>query len=288
MLTQLGLIFMRAVARLPLAWVRAMGSALGLVLFVFAVSRRRVTFTNLSLCFPHQTKSQRRRVAIQSFIHFAQAWLDRSWLWHGDPQETRKRLRLTGALEQLEGVQPVVLFAPHFVGMDAGWSALNQQLARAFTSIYTRQRNPAINQWINQGRRRFGKPQLFERREGATAIVTSLRNGQALYLLPDMNFGPQESVFVPFYGVATATLTSLSRFARLGRAKVVPVLTRMTHEGYEIQVLPAWLAFPGADLLADATLMNQRLQTYIDAMPAQYYWVHRRFKSRPVGEPSVY
>jgi Kdo2-lipid IVA lauroyltransferase/acyltransferase len=103
-----------------------------------------------------------------------------------------------------------------------------------------------------------------------------------------MNITRQESVFVPFYGVSTATLTSLSRFARLGRAKVVPVVTALTATGYEVQVLPAWTDFPTEDLPADAATMNRLLQTYIDQMPDQYYWVHKRFKVRPPGEPSVY
>lgn len=288
LLTRLGILFMRAIAGLPLTWVRAMGTALGWLLYVFALPRRRITHANLMLCFPHLAKAQRRRLAISAFVHFAQAWLDRSWLWHGDPRLARERLRLCGAVDELSAPGPVVLFAPHFVGLDAGWCALNQQIARTFTSIYTRQRNRLIDDWVHQGRQRFGSAHLFERREGAKTIVSSLRKGQALYLLPDMNFGPQESVFVPFYGVPTATLTSLSRFARLGRARVVPVVTQMTSEGYAVHIHPAWTSFPTHDLVADAAMMNQRLQTHIDAMPAQYYWVHRRFKSRPAGAPPVY
>ncbi|MDO8278060.1 MAG: lipid A biosynthesis acyltransferase, partial [Burkholderiaceae bacterium] len=92
----------------------------------------------------------------------------------------------------------------------------------------------------------------------------------------------------PFYGVPAATVPSLSRFARLGRARVVPVVTRMTAQGYEVQVLPAWPDFPGDDAQADTALMNARLQGYIDTMPEQYYWVHKRFKTRPEGEASVY
>jgi KDO2-lipid IV(A) lauroyltransferase len=118
--------------------------------------------------------------------------------------------------------------------------------------------------------------------------VAALREGQPLYLLPDMDFGVKDSVFVPFYGIATATVPSLSRFARLGQAKVVPLLPRMTATGYEVQVLPAWDDFPGEDLVQDAALMNARLQDYIDTMPAQYYWVHKRFKTRPDGAPALY
>jgi KDO2-lipid IV(A) lauroyltransferase len=93
---------------------------------------------------------------------------------------------------------------------------------------------------------------------------------------------------VPFYGVPTATLTSLSRFASLGRAKVVPVVTEMTRTGYDVHVKAAWTDFPSPDLTADAATMNRVLQACIDTMPTQYYWVHKRFKVRPAGMPSVY
>ena len=172
--------------------------------------------------------------------------------------------------------------------MDAGWTALTQQLPRAFTTIYTDQANKVVDAWILGGRRRFGKGRLFGRADGVKTIVAALREGAPLYLLPDMNFGPEESIFVPFYGVQAATVPSLSRFAKLGRAQVVPVTTRMTAQGYEVRVGAAWEGYPSNDMAVDTAQMNLRLQGYIDAMPDQYYWVHKRFKSRPEGEPSVY
>ncbi|MCJ0764970.1 lipid A biosynthesis acyltransferase [Variovorax terrae] len=288
MLSHLGVLFMRLLSVLPLAWVRALGWLLGWALYLLAVPRRRVVQTNLALCFPAWTPQRRQALARQVFIHFAQAWLDRSWLWHGTPGAVRRRLHLTGALEALRGEAPTVIFAPHFVGLDAGWTALTQQLPRRYTTIYTDQANKVLDAWILAGRQRFGGARLFGRADGVKAIVAALREGEPLYLLPDMNFGPEESVFVPFYGVSAATVPSLSRFARLGRARVVPVVTRMTPTGYEVQVLAPWTDFPSDDPQADTALMNQRLQGYIDAMPAQYYWVHKRFKSRPPGEPPVY
>src|SRR5690606_23772839 len=107
-------------------------------------------------------------------------------------------------------------------------------------------------------------------------------------LLPDMDFGRDQTIFVPFYGVQAATVPSLSRFARLGKAKVVPIVSKLTREGYEVEVLPAWQNFPTDDVAAGTTLMNLRLQGYIDAMASQYYWVHRRFKTRPDGEAPIY
>lgn len=288
MLSRLGIVVMRLLGLLPLAWVRALGWLLGRALYLLARSRRRVVWVNLSLCFPTRSPSEIRTLAIQTFVHFAQAWLDRGWLWHGSPTVTRRRLQITGAVQALQGDAPAVIFAPHFVGLDAGWTALTQQLPRTFTTIYTKQANQIMDAWILAGRHRFGSPRLFGRIDGVKAVIAALRRGEPLYLLPDMNFGPEESVFVPFYGVSAATVPSLSRFAKLGRAQVVPVVTRMTDTGYEVQVLPPWLDFPSEDATADTALMNQRLQALIDAMPDQYYWVHKRFKDRPNGEASVY
>lgn len=288
MLSRVGIGFMRLLAHLPLAWVRALGRALGWLLFAMAVARRRVVQVNLRLCFPGRAERELRDIALQTFVHFAQAWLDRGWLWHGSADTLRRRLRLCGALQELQGDQPTVIFAPHFVGLDAGWTALTQQLARSFTTIYSNQVDPTLDRWILQGRSRFGAPRLFGRDDGLKPVVQALRAGQPLYLLPDMNITRQESVFVPFYGVATATLTSLSRFARLGRAKVVPVVTELTASGYDVHVKPAWPDFPTDDLEADAANMNRHLQAYIDRMPNQYYWVHKRFKVRPAGVPPVY
>lgn len=288
MLSRLGIVVMHLLGRLPLAWVRALGCVLGWVLYVLAVPRRRVALTNLRLCFPDQSARQIRALTIRTFVHFAQAWLDRGWLWHGSPAVVRRRLTVSGAVHELQGNEPTVIFAPHFVGLDAGWTALTQQLPRQFTTIYTDQANKVIDGWILAGRQRFGSARLFGRIDGVKTIVATLRAGAPLYLLPDMNFGPQESVFVPFYGVSAATVPSLSRFAKLGRAKVVPVVTRMTRRGYEVQIMPSWQGFPTDDVVADTTLMNQRLQTYIDTMPDQYFWVHKRFKDRPPGAPAVY
>ena len=274
--------------RLPLSWVRAIGLVVGWFLYAVVASRRKVVWINLRLCFPQWTDSQVRKCAIQTFVHFAQTWLDRGWLWHTSAPVTRARIRLVGEVHALGGVEPLVLFAPHFVALDAGWTGLTQQIDRKFNTIYTDQANKDSDAWIYKGRSRYGAPGLFGRAEGVKPIIAGLRRGEPLYLLPDMNFGPHESVWVPFYGVPAATVPSLSRFARLTRAKVVPVISRITPQGYEVEVLEPWANFPTDDLQADTALMNQRLQGYIDAMPDQYYWVHKRFKDQPPGTTPPY
>lgn len=286
--TAAGIAFMKGLAYFPLSVVRALGAVLGWFLYGLVTPRRRVVHANFRICFPGLSEAERRKLAVQTFVCFSQAWLDRAWLWHAPKAWVQQRVRLSGAVEELAGTDPVVIFLPHFVGLDAAWAATALALPRPSTTIYTDQSNKRVDQWILQGRQRFGHLRLFGRIEGVKPIVAALREGQPLYLLPDMDFGPDESVFVPFYGISTATVPSLSRFARLGRAKVVPLLPRLTADGYEVQVLPAWTDFPSSDPVADTARMNARLQEYIATMPAQYYWVHKRFKTRPEGAPSLY
>jgi KDO2-lipid IV(A) lauroyltransferase len=288
MISRLGILFMRAIAPLPLPWIRGFGRCIGLLLYVLVLSRRKVVDVNLRLCFPQWDAARRRRIGREVFVHVAQAWFDRAWLWHGDPEVVRRRLVLTGAVRELAGQDPTILFCPHFVGLDAGVTTMSQQVPRRFAGIYTRQSNPIIDAWVLKGRYRFGESRVMNRSEGVRDLISVLREGGVMYLLPDMNFGAEDSIFVPFYGVPAATVPSLSRFARLGRAKVVPLITKMTPAGYEVRVLEAWAGFPSKDIEADTALMNERLQGYIDEMPAQYYWVHKRFKTRPPGEPGVY
>lgn len=286
--TRAGIAFMQLLAFLPLTWIRALGAGLGWALYAGVRSRRRVVEANFSMCFPERSEAERRQLTQQTFIYFAQAWLDRAWLWHAPKAWVQRRVQLTGAVHELTGTAPTVIFLPHFVGLDAAWAGVALAVPRLSTTIYTDQSNKLVDRWILRGRRRFGHLRLFGRVEGVKPIVAALREGQPLYLLPDMDFGAEESVFVPFYGLPTATVPSLSRFARLGRAKVVPLLPRLTRSGYEVQVLPAWDDFPSADPVADTARMNARLQDYIATMPAQYFWVHKRFKTRPDGAPSLY
>ena len=290
--SRLGIGFMRVIAPLPLPLVRGFGAFLGRILHTVAVPRRRVVDTNLAVCFPGKSEAERRAIARQTFVYVAQSWLDRSWLWHAPEKVVASRLKVVGAAAEIreiaDGDAPMILFAPHFYGLDAAATALTMHTARPSATIYTTQRDPMVDAWIREGRTRFGDVAALNRVDGIKPVLQGLRKGGLLYLLPDMDFGRDQTIFVPFYGVQAATVPSLSRFARLGKAKVVPVVSKLTPGGYEIEILPTWQNFPTDDVEADTTLMNTRLQGYIDTMPAQYYWVHRRFKTRPEGEAPIY
>lgn len=280
---------MRLIARWPLPVVRALGAGLGAVLWLLAARRRHIASVNLQLCFPEWSHAQRRRMVWRHFMAFGQSVLDRAWLWHAPEAVVRQRLQWRGEVQAITSPGPLVIFAPHFVGLDAGGMAVSMALHPAPVAfIFVAQSNPAVEQWVRSGRERLGNARPYFRHEGMRRILAGLRRGEPLHLSPDMDFNREESIFVPFMGVQAATVPSLSRLARVAGARVVPVTTRLTPEGYAIEAHPALDHFPSEDLVADTTRMNDWLADCIRTMPEQYHWVHRRFKTRPEGEPGVY
>jgi KDO2-lipid IV(A) lauroyltransferase len=285
---------------LPLSWVRALGYLLGAVLFKTAGTRRRIAKRNLDLCFPEWNEAQKQQCLRQHFTVLGQSLLDRSWLWHAPAQVLRKRLQITLADGQIyteaeeqqqkpllpEG--PLMLFAPHFAGLDAGWTALTLWQQRQMAAIYTHAPNPLVDQWMLDGRLRFHAPRALIKSDGTRTIVQHMRQGKPFHLSPDMDYGQQGAVFVPFFGIPAATVTTLSRLPRLAHAQVMPVTTRLTPQGYAIQLHPPWSDYPTEDAQADTLHMQGQLEHLIQTMPEQYHWVHKRFKTRPTDEASLY
>jgi KDO2-lipid IV(A) lauroyltransferase len=133
-------------------------------------------------------------------------------------------------------------------------------------------------------------PELFSRHTGLRSLVKSLRRSVPFYYLPDMDFGGRDSIFVPFFGVQAATITGLSRIARMAGAVVVPAVTRQLPgaQGYVLRFYPAWDDFPTDDVERDTRRMNAFIEERVLEMPEQYLWLHKRFKTRPPGEPRYY
>ena len=282
---------MRFLSHWPLPALRVLGHVLGVLLWAVVPSRRRIVQINLRLCFPHKSDAEIHQLARAHFVQFAQSLLDRAWLWHAPLPLVAQRLQWVGsnlAMNQLVQEGPKVVFAPHFVGLDAGGLALTLKASKPVAFIFVPQHNKVMDAWVNQGRQRTGNVKPYFRHEGVKHIMSGLRHGEMLHLSPDMDFGPEESVFVSFMGVPAATVPSLSRFARLGRAPVMSLVTRMTPQGYEMEVSEMWSDFPTADVQADTQRMNDELAKAIERTPDQYYWVHKRFKTRPEGAPAVY
>ena len=286
-LMRAGLWLLRQIARLPDRWVRRLGFLLGEVLWWVAWPRRRIALTNLALCFPAMAEDERRRLARRHFRCMGAGFLECFVFWHEPAERIVAMVRQRGR-EHFDGHagRPLIVFAPHFVGLDAG--GLRMLVDSPGASMFANQKSRALTETMTRGRSRFGSRGMFVRNAGMRPVVRAVRAGVPFMLSPDMDLGPRDAIFVPFFGVRCATAPSLARLAAMTGARVVPMITRMVDEGYETTFLPAWEDFPGEDLAAATRRMNALIEHCVQQAPEQYLWTHRRFKTRPPGEPSVY
>jgi KDO2-lipid IV(A) lauroyltransferase len=272
---------------LPLPVLAFLGHGLGLALYVLVPERRHVTLTNLGLCFPALTPVERSALARRHFAAFGRSILELGLWWWASPARIRRLVRLEGG-EKLAAYQghPVILLVPHFVGIDAG--AMRLLLEHGVVAIFTRQKNRVFEAAMNGGRNRFGNCDMVSRQEGTRKALKAMKAGRFFHYSPDMDYGPKESVFVPFFGVQTATITGLARLAKLTGATVIPLVTRMAPGGYVATVGEPWAEFPGDGDTGDARRLNAFIEREVLKSPEQYYWLHKRFKTRPPGEQRVY
>jgi KDO2-lipid IV(A) lauroyltransferase len=274
---------------LPLSVLAPIGRVLGMIFYAISRERRNVTLTNLKLCFPEWSDAQRRRTARAHFQGVGRGLIEHGILWWSSRARVQRLVRVEG-LEHWEAVRgrPAIWLAPHFVGMDMGGVRLGTDYE--VVSVYSQQKDPAFDAILWRGRTRFVMPKLFSRQQGIRGVVRAIRDGFPFYYLPDMDFGERDSIFVPFFGVPAATITGLSRIARLAGALIVPAVTRQLPggKGYVLQFYPAWENFPSADIEADTRRMNAFIEARVREMPEQYYWLHKRFKTRPEGEAKFY
>ncbi|SAI51518.1 acyltransferase [Bordetella ansorpii] len=269
------------------------GRALTWVAMRLAGRRAGIVRRNLQLCFPDQPETVREQWLRDHFRALCQSIVDRGLLWYGDPAVIRDTVSLQGE-EQIPELRaqgrPVILLAPHFTSLDAAATRLSMIIPSSAT-MYTPQRDPAIDAIVLAGRARFNDVQLVNRKDGVRGLIRHLRELRAVYYLPDMDFGRTGSVFVPFFGVPAATLLATAQLARKWNAAVLPIVDFWDPATgkYRVRVLPPLADFPGEDSLEDATArLNREIESWVLECPSQYYWVHRRFKTRPEGEPKLY
>jgi KDO2-lipid IV(A) lauroyltransferase len=282
-----GLALLKALSRLPLPALRALGGVLGTLAWWLARPRRHVTLVNLRLCFPDMPESERRRVGHEHFRWFMRSILERFVFWFGPPERIRALVRLEGEdILRAHLGRPLIILAPHFVALDG--CGMRLAMISGFVTMYQPQKNPVLDAAMRAGRERFGGAVVLSRRQGVRAAVRLVRDGLPFYYLPDMDLGARDAVFVPFFGVPAATVTGTARLVQLTGAAVVPFVSRMTPDGYVGRFHPAWQDFPGDDVEAATRRMNAFIEERVREMPAQYLWSHKRFKTRPPGEPNPY
>jgi Kdo2-lipid IVA lauroyltransferase/acyltransferase len=286
--SRLGVLVLWLVHFLPMRWIGAIGAALGALLYRFG--RGHVTRVNLGLCFPEMPERERSALGLRHFRMLGRNAVELSMMVWGSEEQLLRLVRHEG-LEHLREAaangQPVIVFAPHFIGLNMGGIRVAHEWPGS-ASIYSRQKNPVLDRLFLKARTRFGNPVLVSRQEGLRAVIRVIRSGKALYFLPDMDFGARDAIFSPFFGVPTATITALPRLAKVTGAKVIPVVTRQEGEGYVARFYPPWDDYPTGDLEADVRRMNAFIEERVREMPEQYFWAHKRFKTRPEGEPNPY
>lgn len=279
---------------LPLPVLGRIGEALGDLLFVMMKERRHITLTNLALCLDDIPEHERRRIARAHFRAYARSVLERGVLWWASPSRLRRLIEVDPAVPtQLAAAKPTIFLCPHFVCLEVAGVAITME--GPLCSIYSQQRNKAFDAALRKGRVRFATPDeadrfLLSRNDGVKPIIRAMRGGRPFLMLPDMDFGRRESVFVPFFGVPAATLTAPARIAAATGGQVIPVITtfRSGYRGWKVSFYPAWEDYPGDDIDAATRRMNAFIEERIREAPAEYFWSHKRFKTRPPGMPSVY
>ena len=276
---------------LPLALLAPLGRSLGWVLHALAGSRRAIARRNLELCFPEKSEHERRALVREHFQWLGRSILERGLLWWAPTERLRRLIHVEGEVTLAErSDRPVMWLVPHFMALDVAGAATQLFQKQQVASIYQAQSDAVMDAAIRRGRLRFNQGEVFPRSDSAKPLIRAIRKGWAFFNLPDMDFGERDAAFVPFFGVSAATLLAPSRMARALDMLVQPVIAEILPggQGYRVRFLPPLTDFPSDDALADTAAMNRWIESEIRENPAQYLWVHRRFKTRPPGEPPLY
>ena len=276
---------------LPLSVQAFIGRGFGALLHAVAGARRHIALRNVELCFPEMTANERALLVRTHFQWLGRSILERGVLWYASPARLKRLIHVEGDVGLAErSERPVMWLVPHFMALDVAGAATQLFQQRRVNSIYQQQRDAVMDDAMRRGRLRFDNGDVFPRSDSAKPLLRAIRRGEAFFNLPDMDFGERDSAFVPFFGVPASTLLAPSRMARAMNMIVQPIVAEMLPggQGYRVRFLDAWTDFPTDDALADTAAMNRWIEAEIRRNPAQYLWVHKRFKTRPAGEPPMY
>jgi KDO2-lipid IV(A) lauroyltransferase len=276
---------------LPLPLLGRFGAAIGSLLFATLRSRRHIALTNLRLTMPELSEAERVDIARRHFQAYSRSVWERAILWWAPEARLKRLIQIepNGVIPVAEMTsKPTILLCPHFVCLDVAGAAIAMEASAS--SMYVTQKNAAFDQVLRAGRARFKPVKLFTRQDGIKPILRALRDKLPYFMLPDMDFGEKDAEFVPFFGIQAATLTATARIAATTGAQVMPVIATFlpNYQGWRVKFYPVWDNYPGEDMVAATRRMNQFIEERVRESPAEYFWTHKRFKTRPNGEPSLY
>jgi KDO2-lipid IV(A) lauroyltransferase len=276
---------------LPLPLLGRFGDAIGSLLFATLRSRRHIALTNLRLCMPELSEAERVDIAHRHFQAYSRSVWERAVLWWAPESRLKRLIQIDpdGVIPVAAmTAKPTILLCPHFVCLDVAGASIAMEASAS--SMYVTQKNAAFDKVLRAGRARFKPVKLFTRQDGIKPILRALRDKLPYFMLPDMDFGEKDAEFVPFFGVEAATLTATARIAATTGAQVMPVIATFlpNYQGWRVKFYPVWDNYPGDDMVAATRRMNQFIEERVREAPAEYFWTHKRFKTRPNGEPSLY
>ncbi|MEZ0606371.1 lipid A biosynthesis lauroyl acyltransferase [Paraburkholderia sp. IW21] len=281
---------LKFLALLPYGFVARLGDGLGWLLYQVPSNRKRIVHINLRLCFPEWSAEHCEEIAQKHFRHAIRSYVERSVQWFGSAKKLEKLVQVDSEIDLLNpDMPPTLLLGAHFVGIEAGSVFINHALQRQCGALYQPMSNSVLDEVAKAARGRFGAD-MASRADSARIVLRWLRDRKPVMLGADMDYGMRNSTFVPFFGVPACTLTAVGRLAKVGHAQVVPFIGEVlpNYRGYRLKVFKPWDNYPSGNDEIDARRMNAFLEEQIPLIPEQYYWVHKRFKTRPPGEPSVY
>ncbi len=279
-----------ALGRLPFPLLWALGQGLGRFGYRLAAERREVARRNLRACLPAIAAAQRERILRAHFGWLGVSAVTQGVVW-GVSRARLKRLVRIRNREVIDACiaagRPVIVLVPHFVGLELGGAAFTG-LVHSGVYMYQKIRDPVVDRQIKRARRQYGSVSI-ERSDDLRGLIRVVRSGTPFFYLPDQD-GGRRGIFVPFCGVPASTVPMLGRFAALSGALVIPTFARYLPwgQGLELSFDAPLSPVPTGDQAADAALMNRVIEARIHTMPEQYFWVHRRFKTRPPGTPPFY
>lgn len=288
-----GLFILRALVLLPYSVLYGLGIKLGRLINKNLPKRRHVIEVNAKLIYPEKTPQELEAFVERSMINLVLGVLEIAYGWWATDEKIRKRGRVDGLdilNRYLDAGRGVVLVGAHFSTMDTAARVMG--LHQKVDATYKNQGNIVVDHIINTNRARSFR-HLIEKKEMRKMLKT-LKKGDCVWYAPDQDFGREGAVFVPFFGVPTATITTLTKLVKLSGAKVLMFSNFREGEGgdakYVCTISDPFGESIGDDEVADAALMNQALENVLhDNDPSQYLWAHKRFKTRPdKNDPSLY
>ena len=289
---RLAFAFLYLLHLLPIKVIHALAKPVGWLCYYLVKPRRKVGQINLAHCYPELSEAERTHILKQHFYHMACLILEYGVCWYSKAERLQNLVRYVDK-HHLDAVldrgDKVIFLYPHFTAFEMAVYKLNQDVP--LISMYGHQKNAALDEQILKGRHRYNNVFLVARQEGLRGLIRMMRkrpDAPFLYL-PDQDFGRKDSVFVNFFGIPTATITGLSRIAQMTEAKIIPAIpTRLDDGTFELRFYPEWQQFPSDDPVADTQRMNDFIEACVREQPAQYFWLHKRFKTRPEGEKNWY